>query len=323
MKNSFKFSLFTLLIFALCGTASLLATAQNSVYAHEVASSNLSQSQRDARQADPVNTSKVSFPIPELGIQIEVPQNFANDFVYSVKKTQDGDLIASFTTHSLMSAGDLYCNADDAPLGTIVKTLYGISAGNSLPLDKVHVGDSWVVFFSPQATCSDNKSVQKLQGDQIDVLHAAALTAQQSAQQTNPIHSAQVDFPIPELGVSIKVSEDFGKELVYKVKKFPDQTRVYFTTKSLMAADPHAAEHAGGFSDNPLGFWSIGVISKSSVLGGRFADSPDSPLAEACIAHGDSYFYFTSPANYAFPNMEIYNLQSSQIGKLKTAFQTI
>lgn len=129
-----------------------------------------------------------SFQIPELGIKMTLPESL-KDLTY----TYDLKVGAAYFTTKTLEARDSYCSSKYGSIGSIGKILKSEAAKNedgpeslnyleeaakSIPSSAKDFGTYFINYSSPQATCSDDKSVQTMQTSQISALKQAFSTVE-------------------------------------------------------------------------------------------------------------------------------------------------
>ena len=116
------------------------------------------------------------FEIKELGLKFKITDDI-KDLTYSaVANMTNSDSSVLFSTKSLEAAGGIYCAASMAPLGVLDKKTTLEAPGEINVSYLIESNNLYVSYMGPQATCSNVKSVQDLQTNQIKSLREALKT---------------------------------------------------------------------------------------------------------------------------------------------------
>jgi|GEM_PF-5969392 hypothetical protein len=117
------------------------------------------------------------FEVKEVGLKF-VATNDIKDLAYSIKTdAASGTTYVSFSTQSLQTQGGSNCGADQAPLGQIeISQKDPATPGGAVMTYLIKSDNFYVIYGTPQATCSDVKTVQDLQANQLHLLQEALKT---------------------------------------------------------------------------------------------------------------------------------------------------
>jgi hypothetical protein len=117
--------------------------------------------------------------ISQWGITLDLPKGVV-DLHYSLKR--DGDKgYAYFSSKSIIDKGGNTCEADQGPLGALIRTKTLTSDGSSAtPSNALKVGEYYYYYFGPQTTCTNDGSVQTLIDTQMKLVEQAVPTVHES-----------------------------------------------------------------------------------------------------------------------------------------------
>lgn len=143
-------------------------------------------------------STRQTYRIPELGIQFK-PGESLKDLVYVIRNSNS----ALFSTKSLISLSEYYsddCTAEKGPVGSLGKvfkdeivddpnahwasTQNGLDSAVKEGLAKEFI-DFYIVYFGPQATCSDNDSVINLESKQVKLLSSVVISSLSKIDESN------------------------------------------------------------------------------------------------------------------------------------------
>lgn len=132
---------------------------------------------QDSLDQQPTNSQ--SFKIPELGIQIMLPEGLTGlkyemqDTSYTNNKGENVERSSpAFTTQELV-AGDSRCTFGS--IGTMLKVSRGTITYGGDP--KVDLENFSIILNRPQSGCTDKENVGKVQNDQLNLLISALQSA--------------------------------------------------------------------------------------------------------------------------------------------------
>jgi hypothetical protein len=126
---------------------------------------------------EPISPTIQYFTIPELGIKF--PTAKISDFSYTIRS--DDPTVADFSTKTLTTKGGVYCASEHGPIGLITihsEPLVQSPDGPAVDPYIAKVGNKYIYYYHPQATCSDNKAVQDLAGQATDELQQQLKSAE-------------------------------------------------------------------------------------------------------------------------------------------------
>jgi hypothetical protein len=257
-------------------------------------------SSTDASQTSVLASSGQSYLIVnELGIKFQLPPAI-KDAYYAVKPnaTKNGQPIIALYVHSL----DKYKNCTQANNADGVAEIATFTPGytdevvgdyNTSYPDAPQIGGLRYYILTEQFDCSEDGTTSPI--------YSAFRAAYKD------IAPAANEFAIPELGIKLTLPNGLtSPDLKYSVAMVQGSPVAYFTTESLQQAD--AAGHCGVSSG------AIGAMS-------RLTEDPKAGT-EAEKKIGQYYILFQHPQGLCTAKPDAEQLEGSQLGLLREAFQT-
>lgn len=166
-------------IAALAGTGWVVYQRVKPGTAKTNTTSNQNQTNQHAGNTGNPQTQANTFRIPELGIELTLPDSL-KDLKYAVDTNSvPGTTFVRFTTATLeaQDGAGSQCTAAQSALGVMWKSASNPADTGAAATASKQIGDVYILYNRPQQGCSSNPSTTQLQSSQAKLLEAAVQTA--------------------------------------------------------------------------------------------------------------------------------------------------